>query len=174
MKSRLTKHEVEKSIQAAHNTKKLRRSLFDTVISAGSYEPTSILSYVVAYNGPSKIDTVRQWLTPIHSSFGIPYPIMGRTIEERMLVASPSLDGIFVLGKGFVLFDNFPITFRELTEMREIRPDYKWVFADKPDGGNLLLLFLVLTKAISTVLLSNFNPLPYMPNIGSSTIWLGE
>ncbi len=161
VKSTLTEKELAKAVQAAHTSKKLTRSIL-TGFTAG-YQPPSILSYVVAYDGPSNMATVYKWLTSIHNSRHIPCPPVMSTVPDRTTVASPSLDGVFVLGKGFVLFDNQPIGW-ELDELRKKFPDGRWLFSNIP-SGNLLLLFLLLTYAINAFALSFFDPTPYLPSL---------
>lgn len=163
VKSTLTKEELKKAVQAANVIKQLSRSIF-TGFTAG-YQPPSILSYVVAYDGPEDMKTVYQWLTPIHRSLDIPYPPVKSTWQERTSVASPSLDGIFVLGKGLVLFDNQPIGW-EFDELRKKIPEGRWIYANI-QSGNLLLLFLLLTYAINAFALSVFDPNPYLPSLGT-------
>jgi hypothetical protein len=70
------------------------------------------------------------------------------------------VDGVFVLGKGFLYFDNTPLGFGN-DEWRKKNPDMKWIFSDAPNG-NLLLLFLFLTQAVSGVSGSWLNPGPYL------------
>ena len=85
---------------------------------------------------------------------------MPPSLEARLPIASPTVDGVFVLGRGFIQFDNRPIGFTT-DELRKAHPDLHWGIADTPDG-NLLLLFLFLTTAASGVSGSWLEPLPYV------------
>jgi hypothetical protein len=78
------------------------------ILSIG-YRPPSILSYVVAYDGPASRETVNSWLNPIHQDLRLYYPTMSS--QNRLTTSSPSLDGIFMLGKGFMLFASAPFIF---------------------------------------------------------------
>jgi hypothetical protein len=112
------------------------------------------------------MQTVLGWIQEIHLSRNINYPQMGATMGERMNVASPSLDGIFVLGKGFILFDNTPFGF--LTdEARISNPRIRWSAANVTDI-NLLLLFITLTQAVSGISGSWLNPAPYLSTVSIS------
>jgi hypothetical protein len=70
---------------------------------------------------------------------------------------------VFVLGKGFVHFDNSPLGFVP-PELRLAHPDRCWVLADSP-GGNLLLLFLLLTQAASGLAAASIDPIPYLSGL---------
>jgi hypothetical protein len=158
VKSSLTKDELRDTMKAARVLKGLQRNVV-TSFTAG-YQPPSILSYVVAYDGPVSMSTVLGWIPVIHRELEIRDPEMRLTLEERIKVASPSLDGIFVLGKGFLQFDNSPFSFQR-DEARAQNPKMRWNGADIP-VSNLLVLFLCLTQAVSGVSGSRLDPGPYM------------
>lgn len=161
VKSILTKPELETAIKTARTIKALERNII-TSFTTG-YQPPSILNYVVAYDGPASLRTVLGWIKELHSSLAIGYPSMGATLTDRLQVASPSLDGIFVLGKGFIQFDNTPLSF--LTdEIRKQSPAVRWTASDTPDN-NLLLLFATLTQAVSGISGSWLNSLPYLSSV---------
>ncbi len=157
VKSALTKDELEKAVRAAHDIKQLER-LDHNLIRAG-YQPTSILSYVVAYDGPASMDTVSGWLNPIHQKLSISYPMISP--KNRLATPSPSLDGIFVLGKGFVLFANSPFTFPEIEQICQQGANVNWYFAST-EADNLMLLFLLLTNATSSLAETYLDPFAYL------------
>jgi hypothetical protein len=173
VKSVLTKRDLEVAITTAQSIKQLQRNII-TSFTAG-YQPPSILNYVVAYDGSTNMQTVLGWIQEIHLSRNIDYSQMGATLVERINVASPSLDGIFVLGKGFIQFDNTPLGF--LTdEARISNPRIRWSGANTTDN-NLLLLFIALTQAVSGVSGSWLNPIPYLSTLnlsGQSLMFLTE
>ena len=158
VKSTLTSEELRTSIIAARNAKQLERNLV-TSFSAG-YQPPAILNYVVAYNGPSTMRTVALWLESIHGKEGIAFPTLPLDQTQRQRTPSPSVDGVLVLGKGFLYFDNFPLSFVRQEE-RQNHPNLRWVSADSP-GDALFSFFLFLTTAISGINGSWLNPLPYV------------
>jgi hypothetical protein len=158
VKSILTEQELRRAIKAAHNAKALSRNSMP-VFSAG-YFPPKILNFVVAYRGPANITTVHTWVDRIHSSESISCPTLPANAEERIRIASPSIDGVFILGKGFVQFDNSPSGFVS-DEQRKANPSPKWVLAES-SNGNLLFLFLLLLQATNNVEAAWFNPMPYL------------
>lgn len=158
VKSLLTEGELNKCIKAARNIKSLKRNIVRT-LTVG-YIPPGIISFVVAYDGPASMQTVYSWIPKIHEAEGINLPPMGSTGDERILIQSPSVDAIFILGKGFIQFDNSPLGFCN-DSIRKENPDSKWVVANITQG-NLLLLFLLLLQASSGMDASWLDPIPYL------------
>jgi hypothetical protein len=158
VKSTLDSDELLKSIRAARNVKSLKKNVV-TAFHSG-YQPPSVLSYVVAYDGPAKMQTVHGWLEPLYRKESIVHPSLPADRNARNAVASPSVDGVFVLGKGFVYFDNFPVGFSSDAVLSQ-NPDINWVVGDTA-RGSLLLLFLFLSTAASSINASWLNPIPYL------------
>lgn len=170
VKSILDRAAIRQSVSAARNAKLLQRNLL-SAFHAG-YQPPSILNYVVAYDGPTHMETVRNWIHEYHQEARIPEPHLPNTRAAREQVASPSLDGVFVLGKGFWYFDNAPA--RVVTdEVLAANPQIRWVYADTPTN-NILLFFLFLTIAASGVSGSWLNPLPYLDRVSFGTVNWGS
>lgn len=157
VKSTLSKDELVKGVRAAHDIKQLARH--DHNVMSVGYRPPSILSYVVAYDGPASMETVTSWLNPIHQGLGLSYPIISP--QNRSATPSPSLDGIFVLGKGFVLFANSPFSFLAVEQVFQQIPNVNWFFADT-QFDNLMLLFLLLTNATTSIAETYLDPLAYL------------
>jgi hypothetical protein len=158
VKSVLTSAELRPAVAASRRLKQLQRHL-DTSFTTG-YIPPGILSYVVAYDGPKNMKTVHGWIRKHEATLRIPTPVLGPGGASRYKVASSSLDGVFVLGKGFVHFDNSPLGFAP-QKLRDAHPDRCWVLANG-DTGNLLLLFLLLMQAASGLAAASLNPIPYL------------
>ena len=159
VKSTLNKEGLRKALAAARRLKALRRG-FESCSSTGC-RPPGILSYVVAYDGPSSMRTVHGWLGGLHHELSIELPRLPPTLEERATVPSPALDGIFVLGKGILQFDNASVTFLHDSTHRALSPDGKWACIDL-ESGSLLMLFLLLTRAVSGSTGSVLDPFPYI------------
>ncbi|MBZ5524829.1 MAG: hypothetical protein LAP21_21540 [Acidobacteriia bacterium] len=168
VKSTLDSAGIEQAIRSARYAKALTRNAV-TSISAG-FHPPSVLNYVVSYAGPAQMTTVHGWLAPAHAKLGVVCPTLPPTGEARIAIPSPSVDGIFVLGKGFVVFDNFPMGFITDT-LRQQAPSACWNIADT-SRGSLLLLFMFLTAAVSGFAGSWLNPLPYVSNFNVPSAFL--
>lgn len=157
VKSLLDKAGIEQAIGAARAAKNLKKSEVKS-FSAG-YIPPSILSYVVAYDGPAKMETAYGWIKDVYMAKNIEEPAI--TPEaERAQVSSPALDGVFLLGKGFLNFDNSPFGFIS-DEVRKSNPAVHWTIANV-ERGSLLSLFMQLTVATSNLDGAWLNPLPYL------------
>jgi hypothetical protein len=164
VKSTLTKDELTNAIKASRDIKQLKRNDYKLIYSG--YQPPSILSYVVAYDGPASMTTVGGWLNPIHQELSIPYPVISS--EDHWTTPSPSLDGIFVLGKGFVTFANSPITFLETEQIRKQTASVKWFYGDT-ERGSLTHLFLLLTNAINSMAETYIDATQYLTQIHVSS-----
>lgn len=162
VKSTLDSDDIKQSIQTARRIKNLKKNM-SSVFLATSYQPPSILNYVVAYQGPVKMKTVHTWIEKVHKSENIIYPAMSDTLEKRMQIPSPSIDAVFILGRGFLYFDNAPVTFVE-DDARKQFPERRWILANDP-SSNLLLFFLFLTTAVSGYSFSQINLAPYIKDL---------
>lgn len=157
VKSVLDEAGLKRSIKAANRVKQLKRNV--SALTAG-YRPPGIVSYVVAYDGPANIDTVYGWLGKIHNEEQIAIPKLPLTRQGRAKVLCPSVDSVFLLGKGFLYFDNM-FTGYTSNPIHEENPDAKWIYADSADG-NVCLLSLFLTDVISSYLASIPRLTPYL------------
>ena len=168
VKSTLDKAGIEQSVRAARAAKNLLRNEVKSFSSG--YVPPSILSFVVAYDGPVNMQTVHVWIKETYEAMGIAEPDMPPE-QNRSGIVGPALEGVFVLGKGFLNFDNAPYNFVK-SEIRKDHPEIRWAIA-QADRGSLLSLFLLLTVATSNVEGSWLNPLPYLETFRVSNLQYG-
>jgi hypothetical protein len=169
VKSTLTEADLKQSIKAARKCKQLKPntvSIFRT-----GYIPPKPINFLVAYNGPASMDTVYGWIPKIYQSEGITSSNLPIESNQRIQQASPAIDGVFVLEKGFLYYDNIPMGFA-IEEDRKTNPNLKWLFADSKTG-NLLLLFLFLQGATQNVQGKWLNPRPYLSNFQVQGLKLG-
>jgi hypothetical protein len=122
------------------------------------YIPPSILSYVVAYDGPARIDTVHGWVSELQAE--IPYPTLPANGNERLKIAAPALDAVFVLGRGFLHYGNSSLGFFR-DEILQQNANARWAIGET-ERGSLLLLFSLLTMAVSGMAAAWVDPLPYL------------
>jgi hypothetical protein len=160
VKSLLTQQELETAFNSIRNTKALQRNI-ETSFMTG-YQAPGILSVVIAYDGPANMSTVQGWITQYVSNNNIQYPDMPPTLAERVRSQSPLADLIIVLGKGFIQFDNSPISFIQ-DSTRQTSPTAKWFVSDNING-NLLMLFSQMTVALSGVSANWLDIIPYLTN----------
>jgi hypothetical protein len=158
VKSLITQAELQAAISSANRAKKLQRNLV-TAFTSG-YVPPGILSYVVAYDGPVQISTVYSWLKAIEASQGLNQTDLPTAEAQRLQTLSESLEGIILLGKGSILFDNAPISLAN-AQHRTTYPSGKYQIFVGPNG-NLMWLFLLLTQAASNTTGQWGNLVPYL------------
>jgi hypothetical protein len=157
IKSTLDEDELFNAVQAAQKLKALKHSLHRiiaprpallTVGPAPQTEtiwPKGALCYVIAYHSVTKnMSTIAGWLKKAHEKLQIEVP--ERNLADLSNVTSPTVDGIFVLNQGFLHFDNLKLL-GGLDDERKTSPAKKWICSKRADG-NLLLLFVLLTRAI--------------------------
>jgi hypothetical protein len=73
----------------------------------------------------------------------------------------PSLEGIFVLGKGCVLFANSPFTFPAVDQAFQHIPHIHWFVADT-QSDHLMVLFFLLTNATASTAETYLDPSAYL------------
>lgn len=168
VKSKLTKSDLEQAILAAHRAKSMQPST-TTSFNAG-FVPPRVLSYVVAYNGPQKMSTVTKWIADVHHRNGIPRVTRPAQEEQRIATPSSTIDGVFILNKGFTYFDNVPLGLNT-TNVGSINTNLGWWSADT-ETGSLLFLFLLLQSAFANVQGQWLNPIPYLKDFSvPSVLW---
>ena len=169
VKSTLDKLGIVQAVRAARAAKLLQKNEV-TSFSSG-YVPPSVLSFVVAYDGPAKMETVHAWVKEAYQAEGISEPDMPPE-ADRSCIAGPALEGVFVLGKGFLNFDNAPYGFIQ-PELRTQNKNIRWAIA-QAESGSLMSLFLVLTVATSNVEGTWLNPLPYLESFRVENLQFGQ
>jgi hypothetical protein len=169
VKSTLSQSDLEQAIKAARNAKALTSNVTASFLSG--HIPPKILNYVVAYDGPTQMQTVYNWIPQIHRTLGIVIPDLPQDESQRTSTASPSIDGVIVLNKGFVYFDNVPTGFAT-AESRAAHPNMKWLYA-YTITGNLLALFLFPQVATANLEGKWLNPIPYLASFQVSGIKIG-
>jgi len=159
VKSTLTQADVEQAVGAARNAKALTPNLVSSFTTG--YIPPKVLNYVVAYDGPAQMSTVHSWIGTAHAKLGVIVPNLPLQADARINTPSPSVDGVIVLGKGFVYFDNVPTGFATEAARAAAQPEMKWIIGDTV-SGNLLLLFMMLQGATANIEGRWLNALPYL------------
>lgn len=152
VKSILDQKAVTQSVKAARNAKGLTPHVKRVMMSG--WNPPRVLNYVVAYDGPAHMKTARDWIDNAHASENITLP--NWTIANRTETPGTALDGIFVLGKGFLKLDNTPLSFGDPNTRNQTH-----VMCDG-SAGNLLMLFLALQEACSNLNSAWLDPMPYL------------
>lgn len=167
VKSDVTNEDIKQASGAARNAKALTPHIVESM--RAGWLPPKVLNYVVAYDGPAQMSTVYGWVSAADKAIGDSSNLpIG---PSRTNTAAPSLDGVFVLGKGFAYFDNIPLGF-VTDENRASAPNMKWVFTDLA-AGNLLLFFFLIQSATANVEARFLNAVPYLASFKIANIQAG-
>lgn len=161
VKSTLTEQELIHAFDSIRNTKSLQRHIVTSFYTG--YQPPGIISCIVAYDGPTHMSTVYEWIQRYIDQHCIQMPLMPPHWSQRQRVPCPLADVIVILGKGFIQFDNSPVTLID-DALRIQHPHARWILV-QCGKGNLLMLFLQLTIALSGVSASWMNVSPYLENV---------
>lgn len=164
VKSLLDKAGILQAMTAARTAKQLKKSEVQTM--QVGYTPPAILSFVVAYDGPQKQETVMNWIHEVETEFGFKGQLpIG---EQRINTPSQSIDGIFLLGRGFVIFDNAPMSFIDDFQRRR-NPDVRWLVVSAAHGA-LLWIFQAITQASQNIDATFLNFSPYLRKLKPSDV----
>jgi hypothetical protein len=148
VKSVLTDEELSRALNSIQNVKKLKRN-FTSSFSTG-WIPPGILSFVVAYDGPAKMKTVKGWIDNYIRVQNITMPSLKPSIQERSMVQSPLADAIIALGKGFIQYDNIPLRYIDDTT-RLSKPNAQWIIDERTEGNLLVLFSLILSSTLNVL-----------------------
>ena len=170
VKSTLTKEDLKQAIKAAAAAKNLQPNVTESFRTG--YIPPKVLNYVIAYDGPTHIGTVLNWLPELQAILGIVPENLPKDSKKRINTPSKSIDGIFILNKGFIYYDNVPLGFAT-DEIRAAHDDLRWVVAETSQG-NLLLFFLLLQNAAANIEGRWLNAVPYLSSFSVPKIEFGK
>ena len=167
IKSRLTKEDLRRSAAVAKGIKGLAEFAPQRFNPTGMVKNPRPYSFVFAYDGPKKIETVLKWLQEISAEedFGV------RALEEtepgkRAFFNHNFVDGVFVLGRGLVTLDALPFESHiehAIEAGSEVSPKAVWVYGKSQE----LLMLWALVNQINARLLWNEDDLSdYIGTIG--------
>ena len=163
IKSRLTKDDVKQAAVAAKRIKGL------TNFEPQQFNPTGMVknprpyAFIFAYEGPAKIETVIRWMRDISAEgdYGL----------DRQFFDHQFIDGIFILGKGFVVVDALPFesqVARAIQMGLEVLPSGIWIRGSERE---LEWLWIIISTLNEKLLWSNFEMARYLGMVRFS---LGE
>ena len=172
VKSRLTKGDVRNAADAAKRIKNLAHFAPQSFNPTGMVDNPRPYTFVFAYEGPAKIETVLGWMIEIaeEDDFGLD-ELKKAEPKNRPFFNHLFLDGIFVLGKGFVLIDSLPFESwvgRAMRQSLPVLPEEIWIHGSERE---LELLWVILTAVNEKLLWSGFDFARYL---GMVDVKLGE
>lgn len=163
IKSKLTKNHLR---DTARSTKRIKENVD---LSPQRFNPTGMVknprpySFVFAYDGPSRIETVLNWMKQVSMEDEFNLGELKRTSgENRAYFHNLFIDGVFVLGKGYVFLDVLPyqsaLQAANLTG-RTISSDHVWVSGIKHE---LPLLWTLVNELSEKYIWNNVDLTGYL------------
>ena len=175
IKSKLTKDDLRKTAAA---TKKIKcnadltpRRFLLTGGRGSEIRKPRPYSLVFAYDGPKKISTVRKWMTEIAVEEDYRIQELKETPPEgRKLFDHHFIDGVFLLGRGFVLVDAFPIK-SQIEVVKELgynaASNSVWMWSE---GQELIVMWALLNEINVHMVPTETDLFPYVGDIN----WIME
>ena len=127
---------------------------------------------LLAFDGPADMTQAHLWLKRAYKDQGITEADLPLPGAERQRVASPGLDGVFVLGCGFLNFDNQPAGFID-DEARITGLGNGWAIASS-ERGALMSLYLQLQQAANAAAGNRWDIRPYLDHFAVGKLRLGN
>ena len=165
VKSRLTKEDVRNAAKVAKRIKSLAHFDPQRLNPTGMIKNPRPYSFVFAYEGPANIKTVLNWMVGVskEDDYGLE-SLRNTNPAERDFFSHLFVDGVFVLGKGFVVVDSLPFQspFEEAGAPSEV-----WTYGPERE---LEYLWAIVNQLNEKLLWSNFDMSGY---VGTVNLYLG-
>ena len=153
VKSRLTKSELRKAAAVAKRIKTSAHFPPQRMNPTGLVETPRPYSLVFAYDGPKRIETVLNWLKEISQEDDYRLEALADTPPgERFFFNHNFVDGVFLLGRGYVTLDALPFAShvdRAIQKGMPVSPREIWVWGKEKE----LLILWALLNQINALLL---------------------
>ena len=109
IKSHLKKEDLRKTAITTQNIKQSANFAPQRMNPIGLIENPRPYSFIFAYDGPRKIETVRKWMKELAKEYDFGISDLAVTQpHNRSFYNHTFVDGVFILGKGFVVVDALP------------------------------------------------------------------
>ena len=163
IKSRLSKEDVRSAAAVAKRIKSLARFDPQRFNPTGMVKNPRPYSFIFAYEGPAKIATVLDWMIAVSSEDGFGLDDLRNTNPgEREFFNHLFVDGVFVLGKGFVVLDCLPFEStveRAIKQGLPVPPGEIWIHGSERE---LEFLWAMINQLNEKLLWSNFEMSSYL------------
>lgn len=165
IKSRLTKEDVRNTAKVAKRIKSLAQFDPQRFNPTGMVKNPRPYSFVFAYEGPAKMATLLNWMVEVSKEGDYGLDDLSKTEPaDREFFNHLFIDGIFVLGKGFVAVDSLPFQspFEEAPP-----PSGIWIYGTERE---LEFLWAIVNQLNEKLFWSNFDMSSY---VGTVNLYLG-
>ena len=147
VKSRLTKESLRKTAAVTKSIKSLAQFPPQRMNPTGLVKTPRPYSLVFAYGGPKRIETVLKWLKEISQEDEFGLEALSETDPaKRFFFDHKFIDGIFLLGRGFVTIDALPFESQiglAIEQGIEVSPKSVWVWSEEKE---LLMLWALINQ----------------------------
>ena len=155
VKSRLTKDDLRKTAVTTKGIKSLANFAPQRMNPAGLVKTPRPYSFVFSYDGPKKIETVLNWLKEIskEDEYGLD-ALRDTEPGKRFFFNHHFVDGVFVLGRGFVTLDATPFASHIASAIDmglKVSPEEVWVYGREQE---LLTLWAFINQVNACLLWS--------------------
>ena len=160
VKTKLTKEHLKKAIETTRRIKGYPRDVTQRLNPHGRVKAPRLYSFLLAFDG-CIAETLPKWLAEAHKELGISFDDLVATPPmERARYDNRSIDGVFILGKGYALLDASPLHYG--IEEKEANPDHVW---NCGEANNLMMLWVYLSEINKVLAWNQFQLTDYMPSI---------
>ncbi len=148
IKSTLRKDDLRKFAKVTKNIKKSAKIPPQKFNLAGIAKIPRPYSFIFAYEGPNKVETILKWMKEIAAEEDYNLSTLKKTDpKERDFFNNLFVDGIFVLRKGYVLVDALPIQ-SNLVKLDALPLDHIWIYGKENELSVLWLLVNTLNERL--------------------------
>lgn len=166
IKSQLTKEDLRKSADTSKKIKNSADFAPQKMNPAGLVDSPRPYSFVFSYDGPKRIETVLKWLKEISTEDDYGLDALRNTDpSKRFFFNHAFLDGVFVLGRGFITVDASPFEspIARAVEMGlNVSPNEVWVSGKTQE---LLILWAYINQINAYLLWSEDNLNSYIGEV---------
>ena len=160
VKTKLTRERLKTAIRATKRIKEYPRTVTQTLNPIGLIRNPRLYSFLVAFDG-CKIRTLVRWLNEAHEELGISFNELAATApRERRNYSNPSIDGVFILNRGYVHLDAAP--FISAIEEKEAHPEYIWQCGEE---DTLMMLWIYINEVNKMLAWNQFTLPSYLPEM---------
>ena len=167
IKSKLEKSHVRKAAKTVKSIKEKLTWAPQKLNPTGLVKNPRPYSFIFAYDGPSQIKTILNWMKLISADdeYNLSQ-LIDTPPENRSYFKHYFIDGIFILGKGYVVLDALP--FESVLNSPELKgmalsTDHIWVYGEENELAFLWMLINVLSEKY---LWNNIDLTEYLGAIG--------
>lgn len=145
VKSKLTETDLARFASSTKRVKEATPLPVQRFNASGMIETPRPYAFVVAFDGPKRMDTVARWFANLEAKddYGLD-PLRTAPPEDRAYFPHRFVDGVFILNRGYVYVDALPFESVVAGQPEDV---YRRHVVFSGDGHELLLLWAIICQA---------------------------